>query len=39
MELCDLSIHALQESFKAFLKKDIDLALQVIDTDPKINRL
>ncbi|WP_339171940.1 phosphate signaling complex protein PhoU [Solibacillus sp. FSL R5-0691] len=39
MELCDLSIHSLQESFKAFLKKDIDLALQVIDTDPKINRL
>ncbi|MFS0875400.1 phosphate signaling complex protein PhoU [Solibacillus isronensis] len=39
MELCDLSIHLLQESFKAFLKKDIDLALQVIDTDPKINRL
>src|SRR5690606_13677371 len=39
MELCDLSILALQESFKAFLKKDIDLALQVIDTDPKINRL
>ena len=39
MELCDLSIHSLQESFKAFLNKDIDLALQVIDTDPKINRL
>ncbi|WP_339262415.1 phosphate signaling complex protein PhoU [Solibacillus sp. FSL W7-1472] len=39
MELCDLSIQSLQESFKAFLKKDIDLALQVIDTDPKINRL
>src|SRR5690606_40238259 len=39
MELCDLSIHSLQEAFKAFLKKDIDIALQVIDTDPKINRL
>lgn len=39
MELCDLSIHSLQQSFQAFLKKDIDLALQVIDNDPKINRL
>lgn len=39
MELCDLSIHSLQESFQAFLKKDINLALQVIENDPKINRL
>lgn len=39
MELCDKSIDSLELSFKAFLQKDIDLALQVIETDLQVNRL
>ena len=39
MEICDISIDLLQTAFKAFVNKDIDLALQVIKTDLKINRL
>ncbi len=39
MELCDASIGALQLSFESLMKKDVDLALQVIEQDVKINRL
>lgn len=39
MEISDLSINSLQLAFKAFIDKDIDLALQVIENDLKINRL
>lgn len=39
MELCDKSIDSLELAFKAFLQKDIDLALQVIETDLQVNRL
>lgn len=39
MELCDKSIDSLELAFNAFLKKDIDIALHVIDTDLMINRL
>ena len=39
MELCDKSIFALDLSFKAFMEKDIDLALEVIEADLHINRL
>ncbi|MEK4229966.1 phosphate signaling complex protein PhoU [Solibacillus sp. FSL H8-0538] len=39
MELCDKSIYALELAFKAFMEKDIDLALEVIETDLYINRL
>ena len=39
MELCDTSIGALQLSFEALTKKEIDLALHVIKQDIKINRL
>ena len=39
MELCDKSVDALELSFKAFLNKDIDLALTVIDMDSQINHL
>lgn len=39
MEICDFSINSLQLAFKAFIEKDIDLALQVIENDIKINRL
>lgn len=39
MELCKKSIEALEVSFKAFVEKDIDLALSIIDNDVYINRL
>ncbi|HEY4623401.1 MAG TPA: PhoU domain-containing protein, partial [Solibacillus sp.] len=39
MELCDTSIGAFQLSFESLTKQDIDLALQVIKQDSKINRL
>ena len=39
MELCDLSAQALQNAFEAFTKKDIDLALSIIEDDIHINRL
>lgn len=39
MELCDKSIEALETAFRAFIDKDIDLALAVIDADLHINRL
>lgn len=39
MEICDKSIDALERAFQAFAKKDIDLALQVIEADIQVNRL
>ncbi|MEC1180032.1 phosphate signaling complex protein PhoU [Metasolibacillus meyeri] len=39
LDLCNKSISALEVSFKAFLNKDIDTALAVIDNDIHANRL
>lgn len=39
LDLCNKSINALEVSFKAFLNKDIDTALSVIDNDIHANRL
>lgn len=39
LELCHKSIKALELSFKAFIEKDIELALSIIDDDNQINRL
>ncbi|KYG92436.1 phosphate signaling complex protein PhoU [Metasolibacillus sp. FSL H7-0170] len=39
LDLCNKSIEALEISFKAFVNKDIDRALSVIDNDIHINRL
>ncbi|WP_042474300.1 phosphate signaling complex protein PhoU [Bacillus ndiopicus] len=39
LDLCNRSIVALEVSFKAFVNKDIDTALSVIDNDIHINRL
>ena len=39
MTLCEKSITSLEQAFEAFVKKDIDLALSVIDNDIHINRL
>lgn len=39
LELCEKSIEALDLSFQAFVQKDIELALEIIDKDAEINRL
>lgn len=39
MELCDKSVDLLELSFKAFLNKDVDLALSVIEMDAQLNHL
>ena len=38
LDLCNKSINAFELSFKAFLEKDIDLALEIIEKDNEINR-
>ena len=37
LDLCNKSINAFELAFKAFIEKDIDLALEIIDMDIAIN--